>query len=328
MFVTALTVGACDADAAQSAKTRPLLTTAHFTFYSDFATNLNQTLIADFVARRDGRAGAFDAQKDKTCFDRLPSTAREGWARAVEYYRTNQASQGQRVLLRLELAGLVDRALLTDPQDLTTLDAFARARDEAGPAYRQCKWSAQNAANRAWVDRLQPLLRKHSSALGEQLPKLFQTPWRGLPFRVDVVDQVGFSGGNSASDDSGRMHILVSSTNPDNQGLSALEVVFHEACHFLAQPGGPLSNALNTAAKTAGVTLPPDVLHQVHFFIAGEAVRRSFERAGQPYTPYLYSLKLFSDGFREAARRIWPAYMDGTRTLDQAAAELVAAFKS
>jgi hypothetical protein len=119
----------------------------------------------------------------------------------------------------------------------------------------------------------------------------------------------------------------VSSTNSDNQGAAALEVVFHEACHYLAQPGGPLSNALNAAATEAGVTLPPDVLHEVHFFIVGEAVRRSFERAGQPYTPDLYRLKLFSDGFRAAAARIWPPYIDGTRTLDEAAADLAAAVK-
>jgi len=65
-----------------------------------------------------------------------------------------------------------------------------------------------------------------------------------------------------------------------------------------------------------------DLVHAVHFFISGEAVRRAFARAGEPpYTPYLYALKLFPDQFREAAARIWPAYMDGTRTLEQAAAE-------
>jgi hypothetical protein len=80
-------------------------------------------------------------------------------------------------------------------------------------------------------------------------------------------------------------HVIpVSSTHDDSQGLQALEVVFHEAAHYLAQPGGPLSNALNTAAKQAGVTLPRDILHQVHFAISGEAVRRSFLRTGESYT--------------------------------------------
>ena len=63
--------------------------------------------------------------------------------------------------------------------------------------------------------------------------------------------------------------------------------------------------ALDSAGARANVILAPDILHQVHFFIAGEAVRRSLQRTGQSYTPFVYSLNLFSDRFREAARRIW-----------------------
>jgi hypothetical protein len=60
--------------------------------------------------------------------------------------------------------------------------------------------------------------------------------------------------------------------------------------------------------------------------MTGEAVRRAIARAGEPpYTPHLYALKLFGDQFRDAAARTWPAYMDGTRTLAQAAADLVRA---
>jgi hypothetical protein len=199
----------------QTGTPNAVLTTPHFAFYSDFATNLNQTLVSDFVARRDKRPGLFETGADKACFDALPSTARDGWGRAVEYYRTNKANPGQTLLLRLELAGLVERAKLDDPESRAVLDAFARARDDAGPAYRACKWSAQDAANRAWVGRLEPLLRTHANGLAEQLPKLFQAGWRFLPFRVDVVDYVGFANGNSASERSGRFHILVSSTHRD-----------------------------------------------------------------------------------------------------------------
>ena len=69
-----------------------------------------------------------------------------------------------------------------------------------------------------------------------------------------------------------------------------------------------------------------DLVHAVHFFITGEAVRRAFARNSEPpYTPYLYALKLFPDQFRDAAARIWPAYMDGARTLPDAASDLVRA---
>ena len=60
--------------------------------------------------------------------------------------------------------------------------------------------------------------------------------------------------------------------------------------------------------------------------MTGEAVRRAFARGGDPpYTPYLFSLKLFSEPSRQAVARTWPAYMDGTRTLSEAAGDLVRA---
>ena len=58
--------------------------------------------------------------------------------------------------------------------------------------------------------------------------------------------------------------------------------------------------------------------------MTGEAVRRVLARAGErSYTPYLYANKLFNDRFRDAASRTWPAYMDGTRTLTEAARDLI-----
>jgi hypothetical protein len=65
---------------------------------------------------------------------------------------------------------------------------------------------------------------------------------------------------------------------PDRQRSNvdgALELVFHEAAHYLAMSDSPLGFALRKAAGDAGVTFPPDVLHEVHFFIAGEAGRRA-----------------------------------------------------
>lgn len=60
--------------------------------------------------------------------------------------------------------------------------------------------------------------------------------------------------------------------------------------------------------------------------MTGEAVRRVLEKPGEPpYTPYLYALGLFSPELRDALKATWPAYMEGTRTLQEAAADLVRA---
>jgi hypothetical protein len=223
--------------------------------------------------------------------------------------------------MRLDLAGLLRRDGPGDAATWQLLDEVAAIRMTATPAYRQCRWAAQDAQNRAWVARLEPLLAQHESALGERLPQLYQVPWVGLPFRVDVVE-TGVSAGANAVSPGGdaTLHVLVSSIHPDTQDRAALEVVFHQASHALTRTNSPLSVALASAIKESGATAPRiPLLHAVHFSITGEAVRRVFAQTGVPYTPYLDALKMFGDPFREAAGRIWPAYLDGKRTMPQSA---------
>jgi hypothetical protein len=324
LLITALLPSTPAGGARQGTASNAVLTTQHFAFHSDFAVNLNDALVMDFIASRDGRPGFFATGAEKACFDALPQTSRAGWTRATEFYRANRSTPAQLLLLRLELGGLVQRELLSEGPSRQLLEAFATARRDADAAYRQCLWPSQDTTNRAWIDGLQPLLSAHETALGAQLPRLFQTSWNFLPFRVDVMRRGTPNGGNMSSDIEGRPHIVISSEHPANQGLAALEVAFHEAAHFLAAPGKPFGDAIGSAAKSQGAAAPVDVLHQAHFFIVGEAVRRSLERAGHSYTPFVYAQKLFSDRYREVAPRIWNPVIDGTRPVNEAATEFVA----
>jgi hypothetical protein len=311
---------------AQNPPSSLVLTTKHFAFHSDLATNVHDALLDAGTARRAKQPELFAAGAEKACFDRLPAAERDAWTRSVEYYATSTATNFHRLLMRLNFAGLLPRTA-GDAATWQLLDEVASMRDGAIPAYRQCRWAAQDAQNRDWVARLQPLLATHEAALGEQLPRLFQVPWVGLPYRVDIVETGISFGANAVGAGDDAQHILVSSKHPDNQDRAALEVIFHEASHALATMTSPLAMALDSAVKESGGT-PPRIplLHAVHFAISGEAVRRAYAQSGgAPYTPYLYSLKMFGDAFNDVAARIWPAYVDGTRTMPQAAAETVRA---
>jgi len=328
-LVLVVTIARVVAAAQQPTGSAAELTTTQFAFFSDLATNVNDALIAAAIARRAQQPDPFASSADKACFDRLPSTDREGWTRAVDSYVAGTSTNFQRVLRRLELAGLVRRDELSDATNRQFLEEAAALRNAATPAYRQCRWLAQDARNRRWINGVAALLAVHEAALRQQLPELFKTPWAGLPFRVDVVDTAPPTGADSAGPDFPTLHILVSSSNSANQDRAALEIVFHEASHFLATPDSPLGKALASAFSDAGVAPPRDFVHQVHFFMTGEGVRREMTRGGEPpYTPYLYAVKLFSDKFREAVSRTWPAYMDGKRTLEEAAGDLVRAMNA
>ena len=115
----------------------------------------------------------------------------------------------------------------------------------------------------------------------------------------------------------------MSSANPNNQGVAALEIVFHEASHFLTGRGMPLSPTL-AAAQRAVAAVRGDYLHQVHFFLTGEAVRQEYARVGDAQdTPLLFALQLFSDRFRSVVQKTWSPYMDGRTTMTDAANALM-----
>src|SRR4029453_19133631 len=154
---------------AQTASSSAVLTTPHFAFYSDVATNLHDSLITAAVARRSQQPEPFSTGTAKTCFDGLSASDRDGWLPAGDYYTAGKSTRFQRVLQRLELAGLVQRDGLNDSSDRQFLEEAAAVRNAAASAYRQCRWPSQDAVNRRWIDGVAALLAKYETTLGQQL---------------------------------------------------------------------------------------------------------------------------------------------------------------
>jgi hypothetical protein len=302
-------------------------TTPHFAFYSDFASNLHDSLRTASFARHESGAELFASGAERACFDALPSPVRAGWMRAVDYYfdieKPDQGGDRPSSLTRLQLAGVIDANGLSDPAEKQIVLVESGMRSAAAPAYEACRWPAQDAQNRRWIDSVTKLLSVHEAALGDRLEQLFGAKWAGLPFRVDVVDRANRTGATTLNTNPPGAHILVSSAERNNDGAAALEVVFHEASHFLTGRGMPLSATLNTAQHAvAGVR--GDYTHQVHFFLTGEAVRQEYARVGDAqYAPLLFALRLFSDRFRSVVQKTWSPYMDGRASMADAANALM-----
>ena len=112
--------------------------------------------------------------------------------------------------------------------------------------------------------------------------------------------------------------------------FGALELLFHEASHTIVNPRSEGSiAALRRAAEAQGIALPKDLWHAVLFFTAGhaaQAVIRALWNA--PYEPYMYSQGLFTRAWpkwRAPLEQCWRPYLERERSLEQAAAQLVAA---
>lgn len=211
-------------------------------------------------------------------------------------------------------------AKLPDPEERRLVEIARGFRSAGAPAYRACRWAAQDQANRGWIDALLPLLAEHEAAIARRLSEVYQTPWGGLPFRVDVVETADWSGAHTINLLPTGAHVLISSSHPDYRGLAALEMIFHEASHFLTGRQKPLPAALAEATRKLGNPFHGDLAHAVNFYVTGEVVRRVLGEAGKPgYTPYLYAQGLFDRGtFRRAIESTWPPYLDGKRTLPEA----------
>lgn len=318
------------ASLAQAPERTPVVRTPHFALYSDFETNLNDALIAAGVARKASKKDElFHSRAEVSCFGKLPRSARAAWERAVGYYSEivspAEWSDRQQYLLRAQLAGFGEE--LKDAGAREFVENARSFRAAATPAYRACRWAAQDGKNRRWIAELQSGLAADEGRIAPRLEQLYRKQWSGLPIPVDVVETVNWSGANSILRDAGGGHLLISSSNEDP---AALEVVFHEASHIFMDRGAPLRQALDAAAKAVDFRLPGDLWHVVLFYTTGEAVRRILDEGGKPgYTPMLYAIfdRGTWAGYRKALESAWRPYVDGERTLAEAATNLIEALR-
>jgi hypothetical protein len=315
---------------ALAAERAPVVTTPHFAFYSDFDTNLNDALIAAGLARKGGKDELFRAGGEVACFEKLAPSVRAGWNGAVTYYAEIISPADwiarQQYLIRMHLAGFDEE--LKDDAARQFVDIAQSFRAAATPAYKACRWTAQDEQNRLRITELKALLAAHEEKIAPRLERLYQKRWTRLPVHVDIVETVNWSGANSAWSTAGDGHLLMSTSY---QGNNALEIVFHEASHILMDRSAPLRQALDSAPRAADAQVPGDLWHLVLFYTTGHTVRRVLEEAGQPGYATILSEILDRGGpwtpYREPLERTWRPYIDGERTLAEAAASLMAALR-
>lgn len=313
----------------QTAQRAPVLTTPHFAVYSDFDTNLNDALIAAGRARKKSEPELFHSGAEKACFEKLPPSARAAWNGAVDYYAQIispvEWSARQQYLLRMQLVGF--DAEWRDARGTEFVEIARSFRAVATPAYKACRWPAQDEKNRRWIEELKPRLVAEEERIAPRIEQLYQKRWKSLPILVDIVETVDWTGANTSWSSSGQGDVLISTSY---QGASAFEILFHEASHILMDHGDPVRQALESAASAVDFRLPGEAWHVVLFYTTGEAVRRLLDERGQPgYTPMVY--ELFGRGiwtkYREALENNWRPYVDGKRSLPEAAAGLIEALR-
>ncbi len=261
---------------------------------------------------------------------------RQTWNDAVAYYAANYADKDllfatELILLKNQLGDFETCDELSGAKK-KTCDAglpvkLTQVLESAGRVYRTHQWPDHDRANRAWIARVAPLVREQGLGLAQRLADIYQTRWPIEKIRVDVSAYANWAGAYTTLDP---LRLTISSTDSRNQGSEALEVLFHEASHGIAEP---VQQAIIRECRQRDKPVPRDLWHALIFYTTGEVIRpvmatSSTGAADPTYTPYAIRERLYQRGWESylaLLTQFWQPYLDGRATYDDAIAHIVSA---
>ncbi len=290
--------------------------TARFAFHSDPWINLHHFLYQ--WSRADQGLGrgrqAVDVPERADLRDLDPAD-REAWLAALSFYREHVAPRDHFDDAMLELKTGLTR-LDGDPSARPPDDipGVAEALATAMPVYLQHWWPDHDAANRRWISGAAPLVRAHEEAWVRLAERSYGGTWSDGRVRVDASAYANWAGGYTSN---GPIHTVVWSTDPGNQGLRAMELVFHESSHTRSLQGAS-REAIAASAQRAGIAANPNLYHALIFYTAGYFTRGVAKESGDSsYDPYAVAEGLTGfrgwEGLWDALDAEWPAVLRGER---------------
>jgi len=331
-----------------------------FEFHSGFWVNLHHELYFEARDRLNktpppARSGSTLQNKVRTMQDlasTLTPVEQAAWENAIKYYVVNYSDKD--LLFNLDLILLKNQ--LGDFEDCDELSGVHKKTCDAGlpgnitqvldavaPIYRAHLWPDQDRANRRWVARVSPLVEEQGAGISQRLADIYQAKWPDYKIRVDVTAHANWAGAYTTLDP---LRVTISSTDAANQGDAALEVLFHEASHGIAEP---VQNAIARECRQRDKPIPRDLWHALIFYTTGEVLKPLLSnsptktpadrRSSDPlhpdrpagndkdeYIPYVVREGLYERGWNTylpLLTRFWQPYLDGTATFDDAIARMV-----
>jgi len=308
-----------------------------FEFHSGFWLNLHHTLYRLARSQRAASSTANPAAPNSGIANLTPTEQRI-WYSAIAYYSRTYADNDITVSLEMILI----KNQLGDFETCQDLAGFKRkscdaglpaklteALDAAAPVYRAHLWPEHDRANRRWIAAVAPLVRRNGLDLAHRLAEIYQTNWPRDRIRVDVTNYASSTGAYTTLEP---LRVAVSSIDARNQGAEALEVLFHEASHGIADS---VQDAIFRECRQREKPIPRDLWHALLFYTTGEVIRPlaldssgSTASSASGYVPYAVREGLYKRGWENYLRLLteyWQPYLDGRVTFDDAIAHMVSA---
>lgn len=332
-----LAVGACagrgapralDPSATVAARSCPPSTLPTLAFRSSFWLNLHNFLHKE-AKRREGIANespgglaspAAAAERARA----LTADETAAWGRALDYYVAHMLRRGNRMLEDSIVVRVNNRLADAAGDDLagTPVDPELRRHlERAAPVYRAVWWPGHHRRNVDWIETMEWFVSRYGECVFDRAARAFAAEWPADPIRVDASVYASWFGAYSTTVNG--PHVTMSSNAVGNLELHGLEGVLHEATHA-ARLMVTVDSLLAAESDRQGINVSNRLGHLVLFYTVGALV----EEAVPPHVPYAERFGIWTQGplaarFHDALARQWRPYLEGRRTLAEAAAALV-----
>jgi hypothetical protein len=324
-----------DIQSARGEGRRQRETPSIFEFHSGFWLNLHDFLYTQARIRARQLAGnsnkAAGSSPGMADIGGLTPEQQRTWTSVLDYYRNTWIKHDllfDEEMVRIK-GRLVESEAAADLKGSGLQPELVAALESAAPIYRAQWWAEQRRANLSWIKAVTPLVNRFGDTLIRQFTTAYRAKWPGPRIRVDVVQYASWAGAYTTRDP---VHITVSSTDPRNQGLAALETLFHEASHaMVGRSSGAVSESLAREGRAQNKAIPDDLWHALIFYTTGEIVRRTLAKGGvADYSPYAYHNGLYArlpawQKYQRAFEQHWQSYLDAKTSFNDAIANLVSA---
>lgn len=264
-----------------------------FDFHSGFWINLHHFIYYQAYLKSPESKPEPSKLKDTIALNMLDEAQRSSWDAAINYYKEKLINRD----LLLDTGMVTLKNILEDREnDVVLIDqrlpmALKTILNNVSKSYKTLFWAKQDQINQQWIAGLRPLLQQNISIIAKELEDVYQTAWPDSVIRVDVTNYASWAGAYTTTLPD---RITVSSADPHNQQVAALEIVFHEASHTLIDK---IRDKVSAICKQDNKHIPRrDLWHAILFYTTGEVVRKHFAE----YEPFAYKNGLWD--------RAWPMY--------------------
>jgi hypothetical protein len=292
-----------------------------FEFHSGFWINLHHFLYKLAHDQNDSPTA------DLLAGAKLTPEEQRKWQGAVNYYAENYANLDP--VVNSDLINLKNQ--LGDAENCTEISAhgglrcdlnlpkeLTRVLESAASVYRAHWWNEQDRSNRRWAAQVVPMVRQWGKELSEGLARAYQERWPAERIRVDVTGYANWAGAYTTLDP---LRVTIGSLDPRNQGQAALEVLFHEASHGLAEP---IQTAIARECRIRDKPIPRDLWHAVVFYTTAAVIQNVVDKGGRgagalPKEPYTRRWS----SYLQVIEKYWEPYLEGRADFGDAIARMV-----